>query len=184
MEKEEKDFEKVDFMWKVLTRIDAYYTSITLKASVIMGFNLFVFTGILAKYQELLPVYEDSPGLFYIMAMLICIIAISSLMSVLFTFKVINPYLKSPIEPDKYLSNIFFGHVRKHKNAENYQEFIKQMDKPQAIDDLSKQIFVLSKGINKKYHSIKFSAFLILFAILPSVFLLIILKIISLTLSS
>lgn len=171
-------FSKVDFLWKILLRYDSYYTSITQKGTVILAFNLFLFTGIITKYTEILPNYGQHPVTFYIIVVLLVIIAVSSLLSIFFTFKVISPYLKSPHEPTKYLSNIFFGHVSLHENPNNYHDIVKKMTEEQALEDLSKQTYILARGIHDKYHDIKYSAFIILFSIIPSIFGLIIMRIV------
>jgi len=174
----EKSFNKIDYLWKVILRYDSYYNSISIKSSVILAFDLFLFTGILTKYQDILPP-GNSAALLIIAAILLVIIAVSSLLSIFFTFKVISPYLKSPIDPKKYVSNIFFGHVSLNEDHESYFDRIKKMDENHALEDISNQTFILAKGIKTKYNNIRYSVSIILFSIIPSILGLVVIKVIA-----
>ena len=141
------DYEaKADFLWKALLRFDFYIGSTHAKAALVIAFNTFVFSGIILKKEELLrggalPIFGK---------ILLLTAAISSLVSLIAMFLVINPYLKSIKHPDRYISNMFFQHIARRKGKE-YQEAIENLDKTGIIEDLTIQSYCLAKGITKKF---------------------------------
>lgn len=173
---EEKD--KLDFLWKIISRYDFYYGSVNNKATVILAFNVFVLTGIATNYSAFLPDFNKHIYCFYITLIFLVIAAISSIVSIAFTFKVLSPYLKSHIEPTRYLSNVFFGHVCQHAEPKNYIENMSKLDSLTAHDDLCKQAHSLAQGINGKFINIKHAISAILFLIIPALLGLIVMKII------
>lgn len=137
---------KIDILWKIINRFDLYIDATNTKAGIFIGFNTFVFTGIILKMEDLLP---KGHYIFSLIAeVFLMVAAIASLISLWKIFKAINPYLYSPNES---LSNIFCNHIATRKSAEEYIKCIKEMGEESFIDDLGVQTYTIAKGLKEKF---------------------------------
>lgn len=219
----DKEKDLIDFFWKVIIRYDSYYNYTNTKSAVIATFNIFIVTYILIKSKEILCLFPEN-WKFYI-EILLALIGIFCVISVVFTFLVINPFLKSKIwltftneildEPEikkfdksiikklkkivgqsfenrneldkklhklginlkdkgiilnsvhpekfeeEYRSIVYFGDVsKKYQNYNQYLEEVKNIiENKNLINELSKQTFVLSKGLDSKFVYAKYAIY-------------------------
>lgn len=172
-----EDKSRIDFLWKIIGRFDTYYGAINNKASLLIVFNVFVFSGVIVKYAEILPDYNNCKPLYWIIWFLWVIIIISTLLSLFYIFKVVSPFLKSYEEPTKYLSNIFYEHVVKKENIDKYTECISNLTEKEAIEDLCKQTHSLAQGLNYKFSITKWVVRFMIFGQLLPILVILILKI-------
>ena len=169
---------KIDFLWKTINRFDGFYNSINNKATALSAFQFFLISIIGTQYLSLLPDFATFPKIHVLVAIIIILIALSSLISLFFSFSVIKPYTKSHYNPKDYFSNIFFGHICQHANPVDYIECVKKLDDSIIIEDLSKQAHILSQGLNRKYRYTRIATLIIIYIQLELILLLLIVKII------
>lgn len=168
-----------DFVWKVISRFDHYINTTNTKATVIVAFNTFVFSAIVLKWSDLLQTFGQKVFVAILVSLLLFIAAISSLVSLAAVFQVINPFLKSPKNPTKYHSKMFFGHIAEFETPEDYHQCVRKLDNEELLRDCCMQAHVLARGLNDKFRKMKIAIGAILFVQLPALGLLILVKIVS-----
>lgn len=168
-----------DFLWKVINRFDHYINTTNTKATVIVAFDTFIFSAIVLKWYDLLQTFGSQTVAAILVSFLLLMAAISSLVSLAAVFQVINPFLKSPKNPAKYHSKIFFGHIAEFENPEDYHQCVKEATDEELLKDCCMQAHVLAKGLNDKFRKMKIAIGAILFVQLPALGLMILVKIIS-----
>jgi len=147
-----------DFLWKVIGRYDYYIGSVNSKAAFLIAFNVFVITGIVLKWSDILQLCGTKfPFATLVTSILLAVTALASLASLFLTFQAVNPFLKSPKDPRVYHSAVFFGHVAEHDDPEKYLSHVKELDEEKAVKDLAYQAHVLAKGTVGKFGWIKWA---------------------------
>lgn len=164
---------KIDFLWKTIQRFDFYINSTNVKASSIIAFNTFVLGGIVLKASEILPLKGVDHCLYLASGISLIISAIASLVSLITTFFVISPFLKSsgdtdPKVKEPYSSTIFFADIAKLSSATQLLEQIKSSSDEVIYQDLSIQAYSLAQGLNGKFEKIKMIFYCILLVQLPA----------------
>jgi len=155
-----------DFLWKVIGRYDFYIGSINAKAAFLIAFNVFVITGIVLKWSDILQLCGPKyPFADLVASILLAVAALASLASLFFTFHAVNPFLKSPKDPRVYHSAVFFGHVAEHDDPEKYLSHVMDLDEEKAVKDLAYQAHVLAMGTVGKFGWIKWAIVAILIEI-------------------
>lgn len=170
--------EKFELLWKTLIRYDFYINSTNSKATVLLAFNTFILSGLILKWTEFFQIF-DIPWLIKTATILLGIISVAAVVSLFLTIFVINPFLKSPRRPKDYHSSIFFGHVAEYSSAEDYLVSIQSQGPEDIIKDLSFQTHIVAQGIDKKFKCMKYAFYPVLFVIIPSIFILILCKILA-----
>lgn len=157
---------KIDFLWKTIQRFDFYINSTNTKASAIIAFNTFILSGIVLKASEILPSTKVDYRFDTASGVALVISAITSLLSLLVTFFVISPFLKSSenkilngVEP--YSSAIFFSHVAGLDSATQLHGKLKSSSDEIICQDLSVQAYSLAQGLDGKFKKIKMIFYLI-----------------------
>lgn len=170
--------EKSELLWKTLTRYDFYINSTNSKATVLLAFNTFILSGLIVKWTEFFQIF-DVPWLKKTATILLGIISVAAVVSLFLTLFVINPFLKSPRRPKDYHSNIFFGHVAEYNFAKDYLASIQNQGSEDIVKDLSYQTHIVAQGIDRKFKCMKHAFYPVLFVIIPSIFILILCKILA-----
>lgn len=168
-----------DFLWKVISRFDNYISTTNTKATVIVAFNTFIFSAIVLKWNDLLTPFGYHRIAAFITSTLLLIAASAALVSLAAVFAVINPFLKSPKNPTKYHSKIFFGHVAEFEKPDDYHQCVRKNSDDELIEDLCMQAHILARGLDDKFKRMKMAVGTILFVQLPSLGLMILVKIIT-----
>jgi hypothetical protein len=164
-----------DFLWKAIGRFDFYINSVNVKAAFIIAFNVFVITGIVLKWADLLQLYGTHyPFANLITTILLAGAALAAMVSLVFTFMAVNPFLKSPREPSGHHSAVFFGHVVEHADPEGYLKQVKELDGEKAVKDLSYQAHALARGTVGKFAWMKRAIGTIVFAEFPIIIVLVV----------
>jgi hypothetical protein len=164
---------KMDFLWKTIQRFDFYINSTNTKSSSIIAFNTFVLGGIVLKASEILPSQGVDHRLYLACGISLIMSAIASLVSLIATFFVISPFLKSsggadPKVQEPYSSTVFFAHVAGLSSATHLLEQIKSSSDEVIYQDLSIQAYSLAQGLNGKFEKFKIIFYWILFVQLPT----------------
>jgi hypothetical protein len=165
-----------DLLWKVIQRYDFYIGTTNAKAAIIATFDTFVFGAIVIKWQDLLPLFGAHRNASVLAGCFLAVAAVASLVSLWAIFLVINPFVKSPKRPTQYHSVIFFSHVAEHEVPENYLTCIEQSNDESLCKDLGLQAHSLAMGVRDKFQKMKFAVGAIIFAQIPALAAMVIIK--------
>jgi hypothetical protein len=153
-------------LWNIIKRFDHYFYVTDSKATLSIAFNTFTLTIVAIKASEILKFYSNET----IISIIICIIflvCLLSLLSLFFTFKSINPFLKSPKKTDEYQSHIYFNHIAEFNNEASFYDSCNKLNNCNINKDLSYQVFVLANGLSKKYRNITISYGILIYFTIP-----------------
>lgn len=142
----EKKIENLKF---ILTRLDTYIESTQNKSNLYLVLNTIVLGGVIT----IISVLKDLNCIGYLIILLI-IIAMASILSIIITLFVINPFMKNSIEKKK--SIFFFSDIASCSILAEYEKQIEDDDDAKLVHDLCSQIYSISKGLNSKYNKLKF----------------------------
>lgn len=144
----------------ILQRIDTYINSVNTKGALIVAFNTFICGSIVAKYSDLNCLIEHNQ---YAWLIHICLILLTliSLVSVFFVGLAVYPFLKSGnSSTEKYHSHIFFNSISEFKTKEKFLKSCESYTVESSLEDLKRQIYILAKGLKKKFNYIGWSMIL------------------------
>lgn len=139
---------KIKLLKTNIERFDQYISTTNVKASIILAFNSIIIGSIFLKYNVFIRLYENPTWGLYISLILIILLGISSTLSIIFAFRVINPFLESGHE-DSYQSLLFFKSIAEMKK-DTYKEMIKNTNFGSYLEDLEKQSYQLAVGMTRK----------------------------------
>ena len=142
----ENDFDKVDFLWKVIVRYDHYINTTNTKASLIIAWNGIVIGAVLLQYKYILEIFSIDPHGKIIALIAMFLLGFTSLISNLIIFGVVTPYMPNS---DNSTSLIYFSSVSK-MDQENYHNFLDKSDNNSIIADLSLQATELAAILETK----------------------------------
>lgn len=142
--------EKYSHLQFLISRLDHYYDTINNKANFYLGLNTFLITGMLTTYYT---ISQKSQFTLLEEIMFICSI-VFGLISIVYIFKSINPFLKSGNIESEYKTLIFFGSICKFEKNVFVSEIKNQSDEI-LLNDMCNQVHQLSIGLNKKFESIQ-----------------------------
>jgi hypothetical protein len=146
----------------VLQRIDTYINSINTKGSFIVAFTTFICGSLIAKYADLKQLILESEHVELINCLII-ILFIISILTVFIVGLAIFPYLKSGNSTtSKYHSHIFFNSIAEFESEKDFMKSCEAYSKTDAINDLQRQVYTLSKGLKSKFKKIGFAMILFL----------------------
>lgn len=155
----EKTIEKDKFLWETIKRLDFYINTTNTKTTIILAFNTFIITGVALKFNDILNSIQNK-NLHTFGAILLGLICLVSLLSCIFAFQIINPFLKSNGNTNGYKSKIFFGDIASN-TLQSYIDSISGMNQKNIVEDLATQVHVISVGRTKKFNSTRNSIFCI-----------------------
>lgn len=149
--------EKYEHAGFMINRFDHYNDSVNNKGAFYIGLNTFLLGGLCVGFVSL---YDKLEKPFYLWVLLIAF-ALCSIASIILTIIAINPYLASGNELSRNRSLIFFGSIAEYKK-DNYMQAFKQQEDERSLDDMITQVWLLSKGLTKKYRRLKWAGFLLI----------------------
>ena len=142
--------EKCAMLWKVIGRFDGYIKSANTKATLLSTFNLFVVGSTLSSWHALEDFFSPTLPMWLAHSALLLAVA-GALVSLVFAFLAVNPFLGSSTKPPEFYSNIFFEDVSKHSTPETYIERLDKVDTSALFRDLGTQAHALAEGTSKKF---------------------------------
>lgn len=153
--------EKIDYLFKAISRYDLYLNSTNSKASLILAWNGFVFSFVLLKYDSILINYPQTRLVIIIAIVLLTLIGISSLFSSAQAFRVVFPYLKANTKNSSEKdasprSMIFFGSVATMSSEEFYSR-VSASSANEWLVDIAEQSVILARGAKLKMHLVRSS---------------------------
>lgn len=141
--------EKIDLLFKKISRYDFYINSTNAKASIIIAWNGIVIGTILLKFNSIVSLFLKPEWAYYAVNVLLILMATSSVISIALIFQVINPFLSSGSEDISPKSLMFFGDVAKMSlNEYTKKEF--DLSYEEALSDTIEQAYILATGLNDK----------------------------------
>lgn len=146
---EDKDKFIHEALWKIIHRHDRLIETTNAKAALSIAFNTFVFGGIVLKWRELLPDFNECPVLAICGILLLAIAALASIGSLYYTIYAVKPFLESNSD-----SLLFFKDVAAN-DGDAYYEKVKEMSHDSLNKDLAYQIHILSRGMSEKFDRLK-----------------------------
>ena len=164
---------KIQFLFKTLDRIDQSISLANLKASFLIAM-LGVFLAIFFGNHKGITSILGSGCLSRVDDILFFTINVTALVTILFPLKVIFARLESGETPGQYISIFFWGSVKK-LSYETYRQKFDESGYANIVDDVLRQIKVLSDITHNKYESIN-RGVIFLIIMLLQVFSLLILK--------
>lgn len=139
---------KIELLKKNIERFDHYISTTNSKSSIILAFNGIIVGSIFFKYDVLIKLFEETIWCLYLSTILLSVLGISSIISTVFAFRVINPFLESGSSKD-YRSILFFKSISE-MGYEEYNQMIDNTNNENLIKDLKKQSYQLARGMTKK----------------------------------
>jgi hypothetical protein len=157
-------------------RFDAYITSVNAKAALVATFNTFLLTAVVLKWEDIMKEYAPHMASIRIAGFLLAAAALAAIVSLWFTFRALGPFLRSPKAPGRYHSALFFEHVSEHASSDDYLTVMTEMSATELISDLSHQAHALAVGASSKFRDLRRALRSVAFVELPSLALLIVMK--------
>jgi hypothetical protein len=162
-----------DAWLKIIGRYDFYYGSVNSKAALLIAFNTFVAGSIALKWADIEQAFVGHREEFIVECVLLFALVATSLVSLFFTFRAINPFLGSPCIPNDYHSLIFFADVKKFPTPDEYHKQVQQINDADMLRDLAFQAHSLAVGLADKFAHLKTGVGWILYGQLPTLLLMV-----------
>lgn len=150
---ENNQINKVEFLWKVISRYDHYINSTNAKASLVIAWNGIVIGAVLLQYEDILKTFSVKPNGQLVASICMFLLGLLSLVSNFFVFRVVTPYVPNG-ETQKSL--IYFGSVSKMEQHK-YDSLLSEADQNSIISDLSAQVTDLASILETKMKKTKTS---------------------------
>jgi len=166
--------EKVEILYRNISRYDFYISSTNAKCSIVLAYNSLIIGTLLFKFDDIIKLYSKGVWAQNVSFCLLLLIGILSPISIIFAFRVINPFLASGEELAQHKSVVFFGSVAETP-FKDYLEKIKSMTDVDIIEDLTSQAKVIADGLLQKMNDMK-KAIKLIYGMLVLVLVLFVLK--------
>lgn len=137
-----------EMLINTLKRIDDAVNSVNSKSNFLISFNTFIIGTIILKNKDIINSF-DYPKFKYLLPFLLFIILLGCGYSLLKIFEAVNPFLESGNKPSVYHSLIYFGSIA-NLDSDTFKSQVLKATNESYVDDLSYQIHLLAKGVNKK----------------------------------
>lgn len=155
---------KINSVYNTLKRIDSYFNLANVKASLLASTNA-VFLGIVLGNQSELSTLFTNNGLEVYYPYFSSGVLVFTSISTIFSLSVIFAFLKSGNKESTYKSCIYFGSIKNMK-LDDFRKKIKKSSEEDYLEDLTRQVHLLSKALHKKYILLNISCLFFSFSIL------------------
>ncbi len=152
--------EKINQLKFIIGRYDTYYASVNSKGSFYLTVNTFLFTSIIGGFFTQPDHGSLSIGLYILFSLAV----IFSCLSISFTLLAIKPYLNTKADNTDG-SIVFFGDVADY-HLNKFVSTWTHLTESQFYDDLVRQQYLLSCGLQRKFRFINFATWAIALQIL------------------
>jgi hypothetical protein len=161
---------KHEYLWKAIGRIDAYIRSTNTKAAVVATFNTFILGTLGTLLQGIASGCKGLEMWSGISPWWLLISAVPAAFSLLFSAWAVFPYLQSGNGGEENSSLIFFQQIAE-RSSDTYIEEISDASPKKLEEDLSRQIYSVSRGADVKFYRLRVSIILLGIAGLSLLFL-------------
>jgi hypothetical protein len=156
---------KMDFLWKVLGRIDSYINLANQKAGFVVTFNT-IFIGWVGV------TLAQETGKLGIWSLLgLAIVFLLGAISFAIALKVVLPDLSSNSSPLDYHSAIFFEDIAAQNSRNSFLNHIQSKDEQSLLEDTAFQAHLLAGILKKKMDALKVCFVINAYLILPLTFI-------------
>jgi len=146
--------DKIDFVWKVISRYDTYISTTNYKATIILTLNIFLISGITFKSTEILIIFNNLPTCRLAIVIILLLIGISVIYSICRAILAIEPNLGKNNNQNKTI--LFFDHV-KSLGSEKYLEKLNNMKPNDFLSDLCEDGWNLANILSEKLRNLSHS---------------------------
>lgn len=167
--------EKLEMLFKIISRYDFYINSTNSKASIIIAWNGTIIGSVLLKYNSIIALYCKPEWAYYISNIFLVGLAISGILSIVFVFKVVNPFLSSSDSKKGSPKSLIFFRDVSEITHEEYARRASELTYGEALSDSILQAHILATGLSRKMKDMQQSIWAINCGLLI-IFLLIVLK--------
>ncbi|WP_201617585.1 Pycsar system effector family protein [Psychrobacter urativorans] len=161
--------DKTSFLFEVLKRYDHYIATTNFKVGLMMSFIGAIIFGLTVRVISIQST-QAGCSLVYSFAVTFSLLTIIfSLAAAVNLLRVVFPNTGTHTDGT---SLIFFGDVANSKSgADGYKSNIERADSGNLLNDLSKQTFLVAEVVNEKFRVLKISVNIIIYAVIPLLFI-------------
>jgi len=150
-----------------LERIDKYIHLANIKASLVLPANAILLGFLLDNKETYLKILEDTSLSWFTLISYVAVL-FSIVISILFSIFVVIAYLKSDSKSGDYYSLLYFGSIGEME-LNTFLKKISEITEESFIDDLGRQIYLLSKELKKKFCRVNWSLSFLSFSFILSI---------------
>jgi hypothetical protein len=161
---------------KVLQRFDAYVGTTHSRAPLVLTFNTFSVSAILIKWDELLAGFAGHEVYSLLASGLLVIIALASLVSLAFVFRVVTPYVAKRTDrlarKEKSAAgttSLFFFEDVASFSVADLQQAMELRDESEIRADVAAQMHALALSLRSKFSDLRWATLAILAVQLPAI---------------
>lgn len=173
----------LDEALKVLQRFDAYVGTTHSRAPLVLTFNTFSVSAILIKWDELLVGFQGHPVYARLASGMLVIVALASLVSLAFVFRVVTPYVAKGTgrkakqkKAGAGLPSLFFFEDVAAVPVSELLRAIQDRDESEIRADVAAQMHALALSLRAKFSDLRWATLAILVVQLPAIAALVALK--------
>lgn len=164
---------KIAFLLDVIKRYDHYIGTSNFKIGLSLSFLVTVILGLLIRFLLIEPATTNCV-VYKFTTIFIILTCLASLISIFMLLKAVSPNTSSS---NDYKSLIFFGDVSSFENGEEYLQKIVGASTNDILKDLTSQTNSVAKIVTEKFRILKIAINIAMFAVLPLLFICILLLI-------
>ncbi|MDZ7632093.1 MAG: DUF5706 domain-containing protein [Gemmatimonadaceae bacterium] len=161
---------------KVLQRFDAYVGTTHSRAPLVLTFNTFSVSAILIKWDELLAGFQGHSVYALLASGLLVIIAMASLVSLAFVFRVVTPYVAKRADRKAQRSkaaagatSLFFFEDVAAVSVADLLQAMEDRDEADIRADVAAQMHALALSLRSKFSDLRWATLAILGVQLPAI---------------
>lgn len=155
---------KTELLWSNIRRFDHYIATTNAKSAAILAFDGLIIGSVLVKFNAVTNLFAISRPALILSNLLLCGLGVVSGVSMIYAFRVINPFLESGNVAGEYHSILFFGSVV-GLSRETYGKKVDGIDQEKLLSDLKSQSYTLAEGLAQKMRDLRWSISFIFMAI-------------------
>lgn len=168
---------------KILQRFDAYVGTTHSRAPLVLTFNTFSVSAILIKWDELLAGFQGHDVYALLASGLLVLVALASLVSLAFVFRVVTPYVAKRADRKARASTVaagqpslFFFEDVAAVSVSQLQQAMEDRDEAEIRADVAAQMHALALSLRSKFSDLRWATLAILVVQLPAIAALVALK--------
>jgi hypothetical protein len=161
---------------KVLQRFDAYVGTTHSRAPLVLTFNTFSVSAILIKWDELLAGFKGHEVYELLASGLLVIIALASLVSLAFVFRVVTPYVAKRADrlarKEKAAAgatSLFFFEDVAAVSVDELLQAMENREESEVRADVAAQMHALALSLRSKFSDLRWATLAILAVQLPAI---------------
>ncbi len=166
----------LDEALKILQRFDTYVGTTHSRAPLVLTFNTFSVSAILIKWDELLAGFQGHEVFVRLASAMLVIVALASLVSLAFVFRVVTPYVAKRADrkargsrTDSGLRSIFFFEDVAAVQVSALLDAMEERNESEIRADVAAQMHALALSLRSKFSDLRWATLAILVVQLPAI---------------